>query len=133
MLDHNKLPGRAPAGKGLINSYWAKDWTRKHWDLDDAEIVEDAVAGVAAHVAGIENHVEVTNVRRISPAIPIAKPGTFKAMARFLSQEQATSRIKIAGDYTGGSSTNSSLCSGERAAGRLLTALGVTRLTSQGA
>jgi hypothetical protein len=39
VLDHNRAPGRAPAGKGLLTSYWHTAWADEQWDRSDADIV----------------------------------------------------------------------------------------------
>ena len=44
VFDHNKAPGRAPAGKGLISTLWQHDWGCRQWDRDDTAIVANASA-----------------------------------------------------------------------------------------
>lgn len=119
-LDHNKAPGRVPEGKGLLNSYWDPQWVARHNGLDDTEIGPLAVAGVSRILPGIENHVEFTRVARFRPGVLVARPGTYSLLASLHGGYDPNSRIQLAGDYIGGSTTNSALCSGERAAARII-------------
>ena len=43
VLDHNRAPGRAPAGKGLLASYWHTAWADEQWDREDKDVVEAAL------------------------------------------------------------------------------------------
>ncbi len=115
-FDHNKAPGRAPAGKGLLNTYWDPNWVTRQWHADDAQVGRDAVAGVSKLYPAVESDVEWTRVHRFKPGVLVTKPGTYTALRRFHRSYDPRSRIQIAGDYVGGSTTNSALCSGERAA-----------------
>jgi protoporphyrinogen/coproporphyrinogen III oxidase len=130
MLDHNKVPGgRAPAGKGLINTYWTADWARRHDDDDDAAVTEAARAAVDRLLPGFVDDIEMSNIARHRPGTLIARPGTYRTRQRFWQLEDPASRVQLAGDWIAGSSTNASLCSGERAARRLRAALTSTRST----
>jgi oxygen-dependent protoporphyrinogen oxidase len=51
-------------------------------------------------------------------------PGHLADLARFTRSLDPRSAVQLAGDYFSGSTTQSSLCSGERAAERVLAALG---------
>jgi oxygen-dependent protoporphyrinogen oxidase len=120
VFDHNKAPGRAPAGKGLLATFWSPEWNDAHWHLDDAAMGEAARAdaeGLFPYLAA--GGVEFVNVQRWDPGVLLARPGTFKALQRFHRLSDPRSRIRLAGDYIGGSTTNSALCSGERAAAQL--------------
>ena len=121
-LDHNKAPGRVPPGRGLLNSYWDPSWVSRNIELDDAEIGALAVAGVSRILSGIEDDVEFTRVARFRPGVLLARPGTYSILGRLHGEYDRRSRIQLAGDYVGGSTTNSALCSGERAAARILEA-----------
>jgi protoporphyrinogen/coproporphyrinogen III oxidase len=123
VFEHNKAPGRAPAGKGLLNSYWLTRWYERHADCDDERIAALTAHGLSMIVPGIEDHVEYFHVTRWNPALLLAKPGTWQALARFHELTPRTGRVQFAGDYFGGSSTNSALASGERVAEILLDGL----------
>jgi oxygen-dependent protoporphyrinogen oxidase len=123
ILDHNKAPDRAPAGKGLLGAYWDPSWVAGHWELDDETVCAQGVAGVARVLPEIAEHVEFTSVHRFPHGVLVAEPGTYGRLRRFHDLYPAGSRIQLAGDYIGGSTTNSALCSGERAARQIRSAL----------
>jgi oxygen-dependent protoporphyrinogen oxidase len=125
ILDHNKAPGRAPAGCGLISTYWSREWHERHWHLDDKAIVEDATAAVATVLPEIAGHVKLSLVHRWDPYAIAWTVGSIKALDGFLRSLDPRSRVQLAGDYFSYECTNSSLASGERAAGRLARAMGV--------
>jgi protoporphyrinogen/coproporphyrinogen III oxidase len=121
ILEHNKSPGHVPAGKGLFNGYWLTEWYDKHADDDDetvAALTADAIGQVLPHVP---LDVEFAHVTRWYPAGLLGRPGTWAALARFHALTPPSARVQFAGDYIGGSTTNSALSSGERAA-RLIAA-----------
>ena len=123
ILDHNKAPGRAPPGHGLISTYWHRDWHAQHWDLDDNSIVSDAVTAVSTVIPEVENHVRMAYVKRWDPYAIAWPPGSLKALGAFIRGFDPTSCVQFAGDYFSFECTNSSLASGERAAARLIRAL----------
>lgn len=116
IFEHNKGLDRAPAGKGLLSAYAMPAWCHQHADDDD-----ERVASLVAHrldhlVPGLENHIDHVHVTRWHPALLMAKPGTWTGLARFHALTPRAGRVQFAGDYIGGTSTNSALASGERAA-----------------
>jgi oxygen-dependent protoporphyrinogen oxidase len=123
VLEHNKAPGRAPAGRGLVTTYWRQTWSEPRAELDD-----DAI-GTAAHdtlvkaLPHLVADVQWTHVQRWNPSIAVSSPGYLSALHRFVRSIDASSPVQVAGDYFSGSTTNSSLCSGERAAARVLASL----------
>jgi protoporphyrinogen/coproporphyrinogen III oxidase len=122
VLDHNRAPGRAPAGKGLLTSYWHTAWADEQWERSDGEIVDAALPAIDRLLPGVARTVEFTHVTRWRPAVVMSRPGTYRDLARFSAATDESSRLQLCGDYLSASTTNASLCSGERAAERLLTA-----------
>jgi oxygen-dependent protoporphyrinogen oxidase len=120
VLDHNRAPGRAPAGKGLVTSYWHTAWADQQWERDDAEIIDAAIPAIERILPGVARSVEFTHVQRWRPAVVMSKPGTYRDLARFTAATDTTAPVQLCGDYLSASTTNASLCSGERAAERLI-------------
>jgi hypothetical protein len=50
----------------------------------------------------------------------MSRPGTYRDLARFTAATDESSPVQLCGDYLSASTTNASLCSGERAAERLI-------------
>jgi len=116
VFEHNKAHGRAPEGKGLLNSLWLTEWYEKLGHLDDEQVAMESIKGLNLLLPGIENHVLFHDVSRWKPGLLMGKPGTWSALARFHSLTPHGTRVRFAGDYLGGSTTNSALVSGDRAA-----------------
>ncbi len=116
VFEHNKCPGRAPAGKGLLNTLWLTEWYEKHAHLDDDEVARESIKGLELLLPGIGDHVLFRHVSRWKPGLLMGTPGTWSALARFHGLTPEDTRVRFAGDYLGGSTTNSALVSGERAA-----------------
>lgn len=120
IVDHNKAPNRAPAGRGLLGAYWDPAWVARHWDADDATACLAGVDGVARVLPEVPQLVDFTSVHRFPRGVLVARPGTYRRLRRFHAAYPRGARVQLAGDYIGGSTTNSALCSGERAARLLL-------------
>ncbi|HEY3238679.1 MAG TPA: NAD(P)/FAD-dependent oxidoreductase, partial [Acidimicrobiia bacterium] len=119
VLDHNRAPGRAPAGKGLLSSYWHTAWGDEQWDRDDDDIVKAALPAIEHVFPGLGDDVEMTQVSRWRPAVVMSKPGSYRDLARFTAATDERARVQLCGDYLSASTTNASLCSGELAARRV--------------
>jgi oxygen-dependent protoporphyrinogen oxidase len=52
--------------------------------------------------------------------VVMSRPGTYRDLARFTAATDPTARVQLCGDYLSASTTNASLCSGERAAERII-------------
>jgi oxygen-dependent protoporphyrinogen oxidase len=120
VLDHNRAPGRAPAGKGLLTSYWHTAWGDEQWDRSDADVVDAAIPAIDRILPGVARSVEFTHVSRWRPAVVMSRPGTYRDLARFTAATDPSARVQLCGDYLSASTTHASLCSGERAAERLI-------------
>lgn len=129
VLDHNRAPGRAPAGKGLVTSYWHTAWADQQWERADDEIVDAAVPAIDRILPGVARTVEFAHVQRWRPAVVMSRPGTYRDLARFSAATDAAARVQLCGDYLSASTTNASLCSGERAAERIIRYAGVNGYT----
>jgi protoporphyrinogen/coproporphyrinogen III oxidase len=117
--EHNKAPGRAAAGKGLLSTYWHERWSRQHWEDSDAGPLSLARDAVSRTFPGVLDHVEMELVTRVEDCVVINDPGLCQVQAQLDSSCDPQARVQLAGDYFSCSSTNTSLCLGERAARRL--------------
>ncbi len=124
VIEHNKAPGRAPAGKGLISTVWLDSWNKRQWGREDKHIVDDAIAGVHSLFPALVANVECAHVQRWRFGPDIPHPGVHRAMTRFQAVADPKSRIKLAGDYMSSASTNASATSAEKAARELGALLG---------
>lgn len=130
-FEHNKAPGRVPAGMGLISTYWHERWSEANWHLDDEVVIELAQAAVAGAFPGALDHVAFALVTRVRDCVVINDPGLCATQAKLAALCHPSDRVQLAGDYFSCSSTNTSLCLGERAARRLIAALAPTQTSSE--
>lgn len=121
-FEHNKGPGRAPEGKGLLSTYWHGDWSARHWDLDDEKVIATARA-TAAEVfpddLGDPDNIDLELVSRAHHCVVLNDPGRCREQARLVGLCHPSARVQLAGDYFSCSSTNTSLHVGEVVARRL--------------
>lgn len=123
ILDHNKAPGRAPAGAGLISTFWRHRWGRAHWDEPDDALVDRALPGFARMFPGADSTIRFAHVQRWRHALLRTPPGRYGSLARFHAETGPRSRVQFAGDWLAASSTNSAIATGDRAATVLAAAL----------
>jgi oxygen-dependent protoporphyrinogen oxidase len=120
VMDHNKVRGRVPTGRGLVSSFWRPEWTARRWEADDDAAAADAVAKLDVLYPGLSADVIFTRVQRWDPCVVVHRAGGIRDLERLTRSLDPNSRLQLAGDYFATSTTNSSLCSGARAAGRIL-------------
>ncbi|MFD9624038.1 protoporphyrinogen/coproporphyrinogen oxidase [Streptomyces virginiae] len=123
ILDHNKMPGRVPAGRGLVTVYWHRNWAARCWDLDDETVLHRAVAAAQRVLPEIEGNLEAGYVWRWDPCTVARPVGQFRALAAFAAGHDPSDPIQLAGDYFAITTVDSSVTSGERAAARLIAQL----------
>ena len=122
VLEHNKAPGRAPAGHGLVTFDWQGPWSQAHWDATDDELAALTRAAIARALPGLIDPaaIEMTHVTRWEHCLMRGRPGHFRALGRLREITEPRGRVQLAGDYLGLSATGAALCSGETAARRLI-------------
>jgi protoporphyrinogen/coproporphyrinogen III oxidase len=122
VLEHNKAPGRAPLGKGLVTFDWQDGWSAQNWDLDDDAIACATQSLLARAVPGLvePGNVDMTHVARWDHALVRTRPGHYRALARLDQLRDPVSPVQLAGDYLALSATGAAMCSGEAAAARIV-------------
>lgn len=116
VLDHNKAPGRTPAGKGMASLYAMSDWAERMMDWDDQRVLDAFIAAGERVIPGLSGLVEFTNINRWYPVIVYSEPGMYQRLQRFNAGLNPHSRIQLAGDYFSCSNVNTAFAAGERAA-----------------
>jgi oxygen-dependent protoporphyrinogen oxidase len=126
ILEHNKAPGRAPAGKGLVSLFMMNQWAVDHMDATDEEILADVLPEAEKAIPGLAAHLEFSRVNRWYPVLVYSHPGLYKKLGRFHAARDLASRIHLAGSYNSSGNVNTATTAGERAARELLQALSHT-------
>jgi oxygen-dependent protoporphyrinogen oxidase len=128
IIEHNKAPGRAPAGKGLVSLYGMNEWSQRHMDADDETVIHDILAdGGARSIPGIADTIEFARVNRWYPVLVYSHPGLYRALGRFHAARDRRSRIHLAGSYNSSGNVNTAVAAGERSARELAAAIVLAR------
>ena len=119
-LEHVKNRDRAPTGRGQIGAFWDGSWNANEWDTDDTVIVDKTIAAASQYIPGLENMIEFTDIVRWRHGVLNSRPVSYRALHRIAVAQDSADRVFLAGDYFGGPSVNAALCSGEKAAERIV-------------
>ena len=116
--DHNKAPGRVPAGKGLLTLTLTNEWCERHFDDDDDRLSAVSVEAAEAFMPGIANDVEFVEISRwhqqYSPVGHYAQLRAYRALTQRLDHT-----VHFAGEYLSAPNLNAATASGEAAAAAL--------------
>lgn len=124
IVEHNKAPGRAPEGKGLVTLYAMNEWARAHADDDDETLVASMLPEAEKAIPGLGERILFSRVNRWYPVLVYSHPGLYRELGRFHATRRRDSRIHLAGSYNSSGNVNTATVAGERAARELLAALG---------
>ncbi|MGH3874251.1 MAG: protoporphyrinogen/coproporphyrinogen oxidase [Pseudonocardiaceae bacterium] len=96
-VDHNKAPGRAPTGRGLVSLITAARATRELIDTTDAEVVDRLVEQGERYLPGLRRATCAQFVHRFRHGLPEATPAALRLRAEFL--RRPLRRVDYAGDW----------------------------------
>jgi oxygen-dependent protoporphyrinogen oxidase len=114
-LEHNKAPGRAPEGKGLLGLMTMCEWAEEIWEEDDDTVTRKVFHATEKLLPGFSDNVDFVQINRWDPCIVYSRPGLYKDLGRFNARRPADSRIRLAGAFTSSANMCSATASGERA------------------
>jgi oxygen-dependent protoporphyrinogen oxidase len=123
ILEHNKAPGRAPAGKGLVTLFTMNEWAVAHMEEDDDTLLASILPDAERVIANLGDRIEFARVNRWYPVLVYSHPGLYRELGRFHASRPRDSRIHLAGSYNSSGNVNTATTAGERAARELLAAL----------
>ncbi|CDO90186.1 hypothetical protein AWC29_26900 [Mycobacterium triplex] len=122
--EHNKAPGRAPEGHGLLDILTMTEFAEQIIDEDDDTIRAKVLSRMEKLIPGITDTVDYTRIARWNEVIVYSRPGLYKELGQFQARQAAiTSRIQLAGVFRSSSNMCTATVSGERAAAQLLAQL----------
>lgn len=132
-FEHNKAPGRAPAGKGLVALFSGASWADELIDEDDDLVAKRLLDAADQVVPGLSASVEFATVFRWDPMVLVSRPGYWRELQQFHQLARANDRlVQLAGDWFCCSNLNSAAAAGQRAARDLTAALGGRAARAQG-
>ena len=127
--EHNKAPGRAPEGHGLLDILTMTEFAEQIIDEDDDTIRDKILRRMEKVIPGLTDTVDYTRIIRWNEVIVYSRPGLYKELGQFQAR-QATRRspIQLAGVFRSSSNMCTATVAGENAAAALtrLTRLGVS-------
>jgi protoporphyrinogen/coproporphyrinogen III oxidase len=96
-IDHNKAPGRAPTGRGLVSLLTSPKATRELIDATDTEVVERLVEPGERYLPGLRRATRTHFVHRFRHGLPEATPAALRLRAGFLRRPLRA--VDYAGDW----------------------------------
>lgn len=126
--EHNKAPGRAPEGHGLLDILTMTEFAEKIIDEDDDTIRHKILSRMEKVIPGLTDTVDYTRIARWNEVIVYSRPGMYKDLGQFQARQAAVkSRIRLAGVFRSSSNMCTATVSGENAAAELVSLLRAPR------
>jgi oxygen-dependent protoporphyrinogen oxidase len=124
IADHNKTPGRAPDGKGLLTILLSHEFLERSENRSDEDILDYALDRAGTYLGACNSaDVEQWNVVRWPHSVPSIYTGRFRMIAEYTQKIDRGARVQFASDMDRIPGCNGALVSGEEAARRLAAAL----------
>ena len=117
-----RTPGDMDALGGCFHSYVYDTYARQIWDDLDHTIKTGAVRALLARYPQYSNRIREVGIRRWEHGLPVYSPGRMKRQPEL---EASVDGIHFCGDYVLRSNTDGAARSGQAAANKALTHLGV--------
>lgn len=91
-IDHNRAPGRAPRGKGLITLYWPTHLSDALHDESDEVVTARALRDLEQLdlFPGLRRRIEMTRVSRCRPCVPLTHPGSIAELTQAVHSLDST-------------------------------------------
>jgi oxygen-dependent protoporphyrinogen oxidase len=114
-LEHNKAPGRAPEGKGLVCLMTMCEWAEVIWDDDDDTVLRKVTRAAEKLMPGFSDDIDFVQINRWDPCIVYSRPGLYRDLGALNARRPKDTPIKLAGAFTSSANMCSATASGERA------------------
>jgi oxygen-dependent protoporphyrinogen oxidase len=126
--EHNKAPGRAPEGHGLLDILTMTEFAEQIIDDDDDTVRAKILTRMEKVIPGLSDTVDYTRIARWQEVIVYSRPGLYKELGQFQARQAAvTTRIQLAGVFRSSSNMCTATVSGENAAAALISQLSQPR------
>ena len=100
LLDHNKVAGRAPAGKGIVTIWSTKEWTAAHVDASDEQVVTELCRLAEPFVGRLDGLIEISHVERSDFVVAQTYPGFFTRLRDYMATRDLDQPLFFSGDYS---------------------------------
>jgi oxygen-dependent protoporphyrinogen oxidase len=121
--EHNKAPGRAPEGKGLLCFLSMTEDAERLIGEDDDTVRAWFLRGAEKILPGVSDTVDYTRISRWEEVIVYSRPGLYRELGDFQKRRPRGTRIQLGGIFWSSSNICTATTSGERAVRELLPAL----------
>lgn len=102
LFDHNKGPGRAPAGKAAIAIQSSLAWSEAHADASDETVIAELTKLAEPHIGPLSERIEVALVNRWDYVCAKTWPGYYTQLRDFIETRRLDTPLFFAGDYFSG-------------------------------
>lgn len=113
--EHNKAPGRAPEGHGLLCLLAMTEWAETLIHEDDETIRDAMLAALEKLLPGVSDTVDYVNVSRWNEVVVYSRPGLYRELGDFTKRLDPGSRIRLGGIFFSSSNICTATAAGERA------------------
>lgn len=100
LLDHNKVAGRAPLGKGIATIWTTKEWTTAHAHASDEEICTELCRLAEPFVGRLDDKIEFSYVQRRDFVVAQTYPGFFTRLRDYMATRDLDQPIFFSGDFS---------------------------------
>lgn len=100
LLDHNKVAGRAPDGKGIVTIWTTKEWTAAHAHDSDAAIQAELCRLAEPFVGRLDDKIELAHVQRRDFVVAQTYPGFFTRLRDYMATRDVDQPLFFCGDFS---------------------------------
>jgi oxygen-dependent protoporphyrinogen oxidase len=100
LLDHNKVAGRAPAGKGIVTIWSTKEWTAAHVGDTDEQIIAELCRLAKPFIGKIDDMIEISHVERCDFVVAQTYPGFFTRLRDYMATRNLDQPLFFSGDFS---------------------------------
>jgi oxygen-dependent protoporphyrinogen oxidase len=119
-LEHNKAPGRAPEGKGLVCLLTMAEWAEELITEDDDSVLAKTTAAAEKLMPGFSDDIDFVQINRWPECIVYSRPGLYRELGAFNARRPEDTRIKLGGAFFSSSNMCTATAAGERTAREVL-------------
>jgi oxygen-dependent protoporphyrinogen oxidase len=100
ILDHNKAPGRAPQGKGIVAIWPTIEWSTAHVNASDEQITAELSRLAEPYIGKVDGLVEVSHVCRWDYVCSYTHTGYFQLLHDYMTTRNLNQPLFFCGDFT---------------------------------
>lgn len=119
IFGHKIASTRAPADRGIINTYWQHEWASRSATLSDQQIMEKA-RGEIEHLVPEVSDLHGYHVQRWLHTAPIQEIGACAEIKQFCESLDPRSPVQVIGDYMVGPCMNVAVTTANRMAASII-------------